>query len=86
MYDLGNKLAPVLQLGEEFAKSKPPSSTEAAAKSSGSGLGSGSGPESVKKQGSSVSTVSETTTDTRDISGGSDRKMSLKVDKTTPVL
>ena len=71
MYDLGNRLAPVLQLGEEFAETKPPPPSGELKTTLG---------DTVHKR-SSVSTMSDITSDT-----SGDRKLSLKVDKTTPVL
>ena len=74
MYELGNNLAPVLQLGEEFAEHKPlPSSSSTA--SAGKPMSEGASGEGVKEEGSGVT----------DESGG-ERNDSLVVSKTTGVL
>lgn len=86
MYDLGNRLAPALQLGEEFAETKPPPPSGDKLKMSVPG----------KQQVSTVSSESsETTTTTEGGEGGDgngqessvqgERKGSI-LDKTTAVL
>lgn len=92
MYDLGNKLAPALQLGEEYTKSLPPPTPKAALSSP---------EEAARKVGSRLSTVTESTEDSSsdkassaggeraaDEDGSGLRKLSQSVilDKTTPVL
>ena len=85
MYDLGNRLAPVLQLGEEFAETKPPPPSGSKLKLSG------------KHQSNVSLESSETTTTTeggedgvqeaimQEATGQGEKKGSL-LDKTTPVL
>ena len=92
MYDLGNKLAPALQLGEEYTKSLPPPASATALSSP---------EEAAKKAGKGLSTVPESTEDSssdKTSSAGGERtrgeeeeglrrmSQSIILDKTTPVL